>query len=117
MPGNPLAQFVFGPSTKLSIENDPATVRAANPITYISSKTPPFIELQGSRDQLLSPSQTLLIHTALRAKHIPSTRYVLNGANHGDLALPGLPASDARPWSTKKVMNIIVDFLNKQLRT
>jgi acetyl esterase/lipase len=116
-PGNSLAEFVFGPGTKLSIEDDPAAVHAADPTTYISSKTPPFIELQGSHDQLVSPSQTLLMHTALRAKGIPSTRYVVKGANHGDLTVPGLTASAGHPWSTRKVMNIIVDFLAKQLRT
>jgi acetyl esterase/lipase len=116
-PGNSLAQFVFGPGTKLSIEDDPSAVRAGDPTTYITSRTPPFIELQGSHDQLVSPSRTLLLHTALRAKGVASTRYVLKGANHGDLALPGLPKTNGRPWSTKKVMNIIVDFLNKQLRT
>jgi hypothetical protein len=116
-PGNSLAEFVFGPGTKLSIEDDPAAAHAADPTTYISSKTPPFIELQGSHDQLASPSQTLLMHTALRAKGIPSVRYVVKGANHGDLTVPGLTASASHPWSTRKVMSIIVDFLAKQLRT
>jgi acetyl esterase/lipase len=116
LPGNPLAKFVFGPGTKLSIEDDPSAVRAADPATYISSATPPFIELHGSHDQLVSPSQTLLLHTALRANGIPSTRYVVKGANHGDA--PFIPSTSATPlWSTKTVMGIIVDFLDKHLRS
>lgn len=59
-PGNALAQWVFGPGTRKSILDGPAAaVAAADPITYISSSTPPFVELQGSHDQLVSPSQTL----------------------------------------------------------
>lgn len=113
-PGNPLADFVIAPRTKLSALDDPVALRAADPITYISSRTPPFIELHGSHDQLVSPSQTLLLHTALRAKGIPSTRYVLKSANHGDMPLLG-KLSASSPWSTQKVMGIIVDFLDKHL--
>jgi acetyl esterase/lipase len=115
-PGSPLASFVFGAGTTLSIQDDSAAVQEANPITYISPRTPPFIELQGSHDQLLSLSQTLLLHTALRVKGIPSTRYVLKGANHGELAVPGLSQSHSLPWSTKQVMGIIVNFLSGRLR-
>jgi acetyl esterase/lipase len=114
-PGNPLAKFVLGPDTELSVDDDPSEVRAANPATYISPRTPPFIELHGSGDQLVSPSQTLLLHTALRAKGIPSTRYVLQGANHGDMPLITDPRA-ASLWSTKTVMGIIVEFLARHLR-
>ena len=38
---------------------------------------------------MVSPSQTLLLHNALRAKGGRSTRYVLSGTNHGDLAFMG----------------------------
>jgi len=71
-----------------------------------------------SHDQIVSPSQTLLLHTALRAKGIPSTRYVPKGANHGDL-LPGSPGGNTKTtlsWSTQKVFGVIVDFLNEHLR-
>jgi acetyl esterase/lipase len=113
-PGNPLAKFIIGSGTKLSALDDSAALRAADPITYISSRTPPFIELHGSHDQFVSPSQTLLLHTALRAKGVPSTRYVLNGANHGDMPFLGKPGAGI-PWSTQEVMGIIVGFLAKRL--
>ena len=88
----------------------------SDPITYVSSSsTAPFILLQGSHDQLVSPSQTLILFNALRAKGVDATRYVLTGANHGDLTVPGMTASDALPWSTKQTMGYIVSFLNKEL--
>jgi acetyl esterase/lipase len=113
--GNSLAQFVFGKGTKLSVEDDPSVEELSDPITYVSSKSTPFILLQGSKDQLVSPSQTLIMFNALRAKGVDATRYVLTGANHGDLTVPGMSASNALPWSTRQTMGHIVSFLNKQL--
>jgi acetyl esterase/lipase len=112
--GNSLAQWVFGPGTKKSIEDDPAAVAAANPTTYISSSTPPFVELQGTHDQLVSPSQTELVNNALRAQGVDSTRYLIKGANHGDLSFTGNTKA-ALPWSTQKVMGLIVSFLRQHL--
>jgi dipeptidyl aminopeptidase/acylaminoacyl peptidase len=114
-PGNSLAQFVFGTGTKLSVEDDPSAEELSDPITYVTSSASPFILLQGSHDQLVSPSQTLIMFNALRAKGVDATRYVLTGANHGDLTVPGMSASDALPWSTKQTMGYVVSFLNKKL--
>jgi acetyl esterase/lipase len=113
--GNSLAQFVFGTGTKLSVQDDPSVEELSNPITYVKSTAPPFILLQGSHDQLVSPSQTLILFNALRAKGVDATRYVLTGANHGDLTVPGMSASNALPWSTKQTMGYIVSFLNNKL--
>jgi acetyl esterase/lipase len=113
-PGNSLAQFVFGPGTHLSVEDDPTAMAAANPVTYVSSSSPPFVLLHGSADQLVSPSQTLIRHNALRAKGVDSTRYVVKGANHGDLTFIG-DTKAVLPWSTQQVMGDITTFLGKQL--
>ncbi|QIA09910.1 prolyl oligopeptidase family serine peptidase [Draconibacterium halophilum] len=61
--------------------------------------------MHGSADQLVSPSQTLLVHTALRASGAKSTRYVITGANHG-----------GGHFSDPKVIEIMVDFLDKTLK-
>lgn len=113
--GNTLAQFVFGSGTKLSVEDDPSAEELSNPITHVTSTAPPFILLQGSKDQLVSPSQTLILFDALRAKGVDATRYVLTGANHGDLTVPGISASKSLPWSTTQTMGYIVSFLNSKL--
>jgi hypothetical protein len=62
----------------------------------------------------VSPSQTLLLHTALRARAVPSTRYVLKGADHGDAPFLGNQNAGSQ-WSTKEAMGIIVDFLGERL--
>jgi acetyl esterase/lipase len=113
--GNSFAQFVFGPDTRLSVQDDPAAVGAANPVTYVGSSSPPFLLLHGSADQLVSPSQTLVLHNALRANGADSTRYVVEGANHGDLTFMGFDPDTAKQWSSQQVMDAITSFLNKHL--
>jgi acetyl esterase/lipase len=112
--GSPFAQFVFGPGTPLSVQDDPTAMAAANPATYVTPSSPPFVLLHGSADQLASPSQTLILHNALRAKGVDSTRYVVQGANHGDRTFMGDPNA-ARQWSSQQVVGYIVSFLNKHL--
>jgi len=83
---------------------------AANPMTYVKASVPPFLIFHGSQDRLVSPSQTLILHDALIAAGGRSTRYVLDGAGHGDLSFLG-DAKSGLPWSTRQTMGIIVDFL------
>lgn len=114
-PGNGTAQWVFGPGTKKSIADDPTAIARANPATYADSSDPPFLLFHGNADKLVSPSQTLLIHNALRATGVKSTRYVLIGAGHGDVSFMG-DAATGKVWSTREVMEIIVTFLGRHLK-
>ena len=84
----------------------------ANPLTYIHADAPPFLIFHGKEDRMISPSQTLILHDALVAAGVRSTRYVVDGAGHGDLTFMGDTQSGLL-WSTNKVMNLIVDFLNR----
>jgi acetyl esterase/lipase len=86
----------------------------ANPLTYVSRMAPAFLILHGTRDRLVSPSQTLMLHNALLAAGAQSTRYVLDGADHGDLAFMG-DDNSGLPWSAKETMGVIVEFLTKNL--
>ncbi len=83
----------------------------ANPLTYVRASAPPFLLFHGNQDRMVSPSQTLILHDALTAAGARSTRYVVDGAGHGDLSFIG-DTQSGLPWSTRKVMNLIVDFLN-----
>jgi acetyl esterase/lipase len=113
--GNPFAQFVFGPRTTMSVKDDPAAMAPANPLTCISASSPPFVLLHGSVDQLVSPSQTLILHDALRANGVDSTRYVVDGANHGDMTFMGFHPDVTQQWSSQQVMDAITGFLDKHL--
>jgi acetyl esterase/lipase len=113
-PGSSTAQWVYGRGTGKSITDDPSAVAAADPATYADPSDPAFLLFHGDDDRLVSPSQTLLVHNALRARGVDSTRYVLRGANHGDLSFLGDTTSGI-PWSTQKVMGIVTKFLGKHL--
>jgi len=111
-PGNPIAQYIATvPETRL-LDTQLATT-AANPLTYVKPIHPPFLILHGSRDRLISPSQTLILHNALTAVGGHSVRYVLDGAGHGDLSFLG-DTESGLPWSARQTMDIIVDFLRAQ---
>jgi dipeptidyl aminopeptidase/acylaminoacyl peptidase len=114
-PGTAAAAFVFGPGTSRSLADDPDTVAAADPAQYVTARTPPFLHFHGSADDVVPPSQSLLLHTALLEHDVESTRYVLTGAKHGDpAAMLGDPAA-ALPWSTEEILGHITDFLAKHL--
>jgi acetyl esterase/lipase len=111
-PGNPIAQYIaIVPETRL-LDTQIATT-AANPLTYVKATHPPFLIFHGSRDRLISPSQTLILHNALTAAGGHSVRYVLDGADHGDLSFLG-DTESGLPWSARQTMDITVDFLRAQ---
>jgi acetyl esterase/lipase len=101
-PGSPIARYMT--------EGGESFAPASNALTHVGPASPPFLIFHGSQDRIVSPSQTLRLHDALRAAGRPSTRYVLDGAGHGDLAFAG-DAAAGLPWSAKETMDIIVRFL------
>jgi len=92
----------------------PDAVRAADPATYATASAPPFLFLHGTEDMLVSPSQTQRVHQALRAAGAESTRYVLKGANHGDVGFLGHPGTGL-PWTSATTMGIVTGFLHHRL--
>jgi dipeptidyl aminopeptidase/acylaminoacyl peptidase len=91
-------------------------ITLADPAGHLHARTPPFLFLHGDTDQLVSPSQTLLLHTALLAKGLDSVRYVLAGADHGDLAFLGGDTTAGLPWSTRTTMELITAFLDRTMK-
>ncbi len=110
---HPLALYLHGPGTGRTV-HDP--VPDANPLNHITVDATPFQIWHGSGDRIISPSQTLRLHNALREAGVDSTRYVIVDAGHGDLAvLLGNPDA-ALPWYTEEVVGLTVDFLRKHLQ-
>jgi acetyl esterase/lipase len=110
---NPIAQYIGLDPTSHLLDTRVA-MTDANPLTYIKAGAPPFLIFHGSQDRLVSPSQSLILHKALIAAGANSTRYVLEGAGHGDLSFLG-DTKAGLPWSTNQTMRIIVDFLNHSI--
>lgn len=114
-PGTPASAFIFGPSANRSLADDPEAAADADPAKYVTAETPPFLHFHGSADNVVPPSQSPLLHTALLEQGVESTRYVLTGAKHGDLsAMLGEPEA-ALPWSTTEILGYIAYFLTRHL--
>jgi len=101
---SPDGQFIHGKNSGLTSLDKPEVVAKANPINYVDKNDPPFLLFHGTNDLSVSPSQTLLLHDALRKVGVSSTRYVLEGAGHA-----------TAEFSDPRVISIIIDFLNTNL--
>lgn len=110
-PGNPIARWVSGPDA-VTLENDRAAVRAADPSVRARADAPAFLIFHGSDDRLVSPVQTQILHQALYAAGTRSRRILIRGAGHGDLAVTG---GEEKFWTTREVMARIVDFFQQEL--
>lgn len=87
------------------IDANPKGAAAANPISYISDKTPPFLLMHGDADTVVSPSQTEILRTALARQNIEAQRYVVEGAGHGGPL-----------WIQPEIMKLIIDFFDTHLK-
>jgi acetyl esterase/lipase len=110
-----VGKYVNGPDSTQPVSATPATVAAADPVTHIKPNDPPFVIFHGSADTLISPSQTLMLQNALRAAGVKSTRYVVEGAGHGDLSFTG-DTKSALQWTSANVAAPLLDFLNQSLK-
>lgn len=114
-PGSFINAYVFGPNSTGTVATDHAANRAANPATYLGPSSAPVIVLHGDEDRIISPSQSLILLDALKAKRVDGTRYVVKGADHGDLAFLG-DTEAGKKWTTWKVMSTITRYLDRDLR-
>jgi acetyl esterase/lipase len=115
-PDNFTAAYVLGAGSGLTLFEAPDEAAAADPVTHIDGDEPAFLHYHGTADTLISPSQTLLTHDALVAAGVTSTRYLVQGAGHGDLSFLGDPEG-GRVWSTIAVLDPLVDFFTQHLRS
>lgn len=84
---------------------DPAAAKAADPMTYVGKNSAPMLLMHGTKDFVVSSSQTDLLFQALRKEGIPSDRYLVEGAAHGGVY-----------WDQAEALSIITDFFNKYLK-
>ncbi|MDL2059908.1 alpha/beta hydrolase [Mesosutterella sp. AGMB02718] len=84
---------------------DKEAAEKANPIAYISKKSAPMLLMHGTKDTVVSPSQTDLLFQALQKKNIPSRRYLVEGAAHGGIY-----------WNQKEVLDVITRFFDSYLK-
>lgn len=75
---SPESRYVGGP-----IQENKDKVAQANPITFITARTPPFLIAHGDGDPLVPHHQSVLLEAALKKAGVPVTLYTVKGAGHG----------------------------------
>jgi acetyl esterase/lipase len=88
--------------------DNPALTSAANPITYVSPESPPFLLITGDHDELIPTSQAELMAQALRQVGVEATAYVVPEGLHG---MYGLPEEE-----TAKIIKMVVEFFDRHLK-
>ncbi len=86
------------------IRKHPEKVREANPISYISEETPPFLIMHGKIDRTVIHQQSILLHDALKANHIDSELILLDNTGHG-----------GKHWGNQ--VSVVSDFFNRNLNS
>ena len=86
----------------------PGVIKAASPLSYLNTMTPPFLIQHGAADALVPMTQSRALYDALQSLHVPSTLVVYPevGENFSHNGAPD-PAIQA------KVMSDMDDFIAK----
>jgi acetyl esterase/lipase len=75
---SPESRYVGG-----AIQEHQDLVAKANPITFITAKTAPFMMAHGDQDPLVPHHQSELLEAALKRAGVPVVFYTVKGAGHG----------------------------------
>ena len=88
---------------------------AANPMTYVSDKAPPFLIQHGDADTTLAAKQPQDLYNALRARNVPAEFVVYPGVGHMFI-LPGKGGAAAGdPVNDQAVLDKVEQFLDSTL--
>jgi acetyl esterase/lipase len=74
------------PESKLiggEIQKNKEKVAKANPITYVSKDSPPFLLIHGEADNVVPAHQSELLNDALKKAGVDVTIHLVKGAGHG----------------------------------
>jgi acetyl esterase/lipase len=85
------------------IQDYPKLVIMANPITYISKKTPPFLIIHGMLDLTVPHCQSEVLHNALIENNLESNLILIEEGKHGPLVF------------TQKNIESMTDFFINEL--
>ncbi len=97
-PDSPESALIGGP-----IQQNKAQVAKANPITYVSDKTPPFLIVHGDKDKLVPYQQSLLLKSALDKAGVEASLYLVKDGGHGNFKDP-------------KVAELTKEFFDRHLK-
>jgi acetyl esterase/lipase len=102
-PSSAVAQLFGGP-----VEEKMELVIRANPVTYVSQYSPPFLIIHGEKDGVVPFEQSKMLHNALNKTGAESTLYIIPNGDHG---MAGLDQTEVQ-----HILNITEGFFQKHLR-
>jgi acetyl esterase/lipase len=85
-PDAPESKLIGGP-----VQDNPEKAAKANPITYITKDTPPFLIVHGDADPLVPHHQSEILEAALKKAGVPITFYTVKGGGHGGFKDANVP--------------------------
>jgi dipeptidyl aminopeptidase/acylaminoacyl peptidase len=99
MPDSPESKLIGGP-----IQENKEKTALANPITYISPETVPFLIVHGDDDGSVPFNQSQLLFEALKKAGVSVHLHVMNGADHGP------------PFAQPEVIEMVAKFFDHYLK-
>ena len=105
-PASPESLFLYGADAQVNqgLDSNPNKLEKANPISYITDKTPPFLIMHGGEDKIMSVTESKQLHEALISNGISSDFYFIKNAQHSGVI-----------WEQDEIVNIMIDFLKRNL--
>lgn len=91
--------------TSGSIKDYPERADKANPLKYIGKNTVPFLIMVGDKDTRVSPNQSEIMHEGLLKAGASSKLIIVKDAEHGGVH-----------WSQKEISDIIIKFLDENVK-
>jgi acetyl esterase/lipase len=76
-PGNPLTLLLGGTAT-----DHPDKAKKASPVTYIDKNDPPFLIVQGEKDESVNPEQSISLSSKLKQAGVKNDLIVVPNAPH-----------------------------------
>jgi dipeptidyl aminopeptidase/acylaminoacyl peptidase len=83
----------------------PDLSKIASPVTYVDKNDPPFLIIQGEKDDAVNPKQSILLSSWLKVSGVPNELIIVKDAPHFGVMFD---ADDIRAKVT--------DFLRKYLK-
>lgn len=83
----------------------PDLAKIASPITYVDKNDPPFLIIQGEKDQSVDPKQSKLLSAWLNAEGVQNELIIVKGAPHFGVM-----------FDAEEVRSKVVSFLKLQLK-
>ena len=101
-----LLEQVFG-----TADPNSQIARLASPVTYVSADDPPFLILQGDKDNVVPPEQSQIIYDRLLAEGVPARLVVVKNAGHGFIPLGGTMSP-----SRNEITMMVAGFFEEHLK-